>query len=453
MVMDSKNKNVHTKGISLRLIGLLMSIFAVIVSGALITSLWLISYENNVVTKANENYIALKQASSDIQSASDDLTNDARLFVANANKEYMVSYFIEVNVTKRRENALNTIHELSKNTSKHEEIHSNIQAAVNESMDLMNLEFYAMKLTCVEYGISCSEYPQVAAINVDSVPPENRKTEALNAVLGTEYISKKDTISFYINSAVEIIDQLMHENGVNAADSLKKLIIFQTGVIIVNVLFMAGFIVFLYLNIIRPLNRSVNELRNDKPIDAHGNREFNYLIDTYNDVRSQNEKVKEKLVYEAEHDKLTGLYNRAGYVSLYRRMKLNKTIYILLDADGFKKINDEFGHEIGDKVLVRVAETLEKHFKEDNSYVFRLGGDEFSILIENVDEKITDEIMNKCLAINKELSTPKGKIPALTLSIGIAHGEDDDTTDSLFKKADLALYKVKHHGKSDIEVY
>ena len=82
MVMDSKSKNVHTKGISLRLIGLLMSIFAIIVSGALIASLWLISYENNVVTKANENYIALKQASSDIQSASDDLTNDARLFVA-----------------------------------------------------------------------------------------------------------------------------------------------------------------------------------------------------------------------------------------------------------------------------------------------------------------------------------------------------------------------------------
>lgn len=451
--MDSKNKNIRSKGISLRLVGLLMSIFAIIVSGALITSLWLISYENDVVTKANDNYIALKQASNDIQSASDDLTNDARLFVANANKEYMVSYFREVIVTKRRDNGLEIIHELSENTSKHEEIHSNIQAAFDESMDLMNLEFYAMKLICVEYGISCTEYPQVDGINVDSVPPENRKSEALNAVLGTEYISKKDVISFHINTAIEIIDQLMHENGVNAADNLNKLIIFQTGVIVVNVLFMAGFIVFLYLNVIRPLNKADSELRDEKPIDARGNREFNYLVETYNHVRSQNEKVKEKLVYEAEHDKLTGLYNRAGYVSLYRRMKLNKTIYILLDADGFKKINDEYGHEIGDKVLVRVAETLERHFKEDNSYVFRLGGDEFSILIENVDKEMNDEIAQKCLSINKELSQPKGKLPAITLSIGIAHGDDDDTTDSLFKKADLALYKVKHHGKSDVEIF
>ena len=60
-------------------------------------------------------------------------------------------------------------------------------------------------------------------------------------------------------------------------------------------------------------------------------------------------------------------------------MKLNQTVYILLDADSFKDINDEFGHEVGDKVLIRIAATLEKYFKEDNSYAFRLGGDEFSV--------------------------------------------------------------------------
>ena len=243
--MASNNKNYRSKGISLKLVGLILSVFAVIVSATLITSLWLISYENRVVTKANENYIALKDASSSVQAASDDLTNNVRLFVANADKQYMINYFKEVNVDKRRETALNTIKELSGNTSKSEEIQSNIQSAVNESMDLMNLEFYAMKLICVEYNISCTEYPEVSAVNIDSVPPEDRKSEALDAVLGSTYIAKKDTISFYINSALVNIDAMMHQNGVDAASNLQRLILLQTGVIVVNILFVATVIIFL----------------------------------------------------------------------------------------------------------------------------------------------------------------------------------------------------------------
>ena len=451
--MASNNKNYRSKGISLKLVGLILSVFAVIVSATLITSLWLISYENRVVTKANENYIALKDASSSVQAASDDLTNNVRLFVANADKQYMINYFKEVNVDKRRETALNTIKELSGNTSKSEEIQSNIQSAVNESMDLMNLEFYAMKLICVEYNISCTEYPEVSAVNIDSVPPEDRKSEALDAVLGSTYIAKKDTISFYINSALVNIDAMMHQNGVDAASNLQRLILLQTGVIVVNILFVATVIIFFYFYVVRPLNRIAVEVKNDKPLDVHATRELNYVVDAYNEVRSQNEKVKERLVYEAEHDKLTGLYNRTGYVSLYRRMKLNQTVYILLDADSFKDINDEFGHEVGDKVLIRIAATLEKYFKEDNSYAFRLGGDEFSVLIESYKELDKEEIRNRCIKINKELSASIEKMPGITLSIGIAHGGDEDTTDTLFKKADVALYKAKHQGKAGVEVY
>ena len=132
-------------------------------------------------------------------------------------------------------------------------------------------------------------------------------------------------------------------------------------------------------------------------------------------------------------------------------MRLSNVIYVLVDADGFKDINDQYGHDIGDKVLIRIAETLERYFKEDYAFVFRIGGDEFAVLIENADERFEKMVINRCDQINKELSQPKGRIPAITLSFGIAHGEDDDSTDSLFKKADQALYKVKQSGKSGIK--
>lgn len=445
--MNSNNQSIKPRGISLKLIGILLAIFAFIVSGTLVASLSLISYENQVVTKANENYIALKDASNNVQSASDDLTNDVRLFVANADEKYMASYFKEANETKRRETSLDIIHELSKGTSRHEEIHSNITKAVEESMDLMNLEFYAMKLICVEHNISYAKYPEVAAANIEGVAPEDRKTEALNAVLGPEYIQKKDTISYYINSAISFIDDLMHDNGVKAADSLQKLIIFQTAVIVVIIVFIASVTIFMYFYVIRPMSHGIKAIKNRENITIHGNREFNFLADTYNDVRTQNAKVRESLLYEAEHDKLTGLYNRTGYVSIYRGLDLSKTIYVLLDADGFKGINDQHGHEMGDKVLIRVAKTLTKYFKEENAYVFRIGGDEFSVLINNVGDEKTDEIKNRCKQINEELSLPSGRIPPMTLSVGVVHGTDDDTTDSLFRKADKALYKVKKASK------
>ena len=121
-----------------------------------------------------------------------------------------------------------------------------------------------------------------------------------------------------------------------------------------------------------------------------------------------------------------------------------------MDVDGFKEINDKYGHDMGDRVLVKLAETLESNFNEDNAYVFRIGGDEFAILIENVDENIGDSLVERLEKINKLLSTSKGKIPAFSLSIGMAHGDEDDTTDTLFKKADNALYKVKKSGKSGV---
>ena len=74
-------------------------------------------------------------------------------------------------------------------------------------MDLMNLEFYAMELVCVDQNISYAEYPEVANANIESVDPSDRRDEALSAVLGNEYVYHKEKITHHINLALEIIDR------------------------------------------------------------------------------------------------------------------------------------------------------------------------------------------------------------------------------------------------------
>ena len=452
------NVKYQTKGISLKLIGWIVSAIAVIVSALLVLSLQLISQEDETVNHTYQNYLQLKEASSDMQLASDYLTERVRLFVINGKEEYMDDYFKEANITKRRDNAKDKIHELSEDTKEHDDIHDSIEAAFDESTKLMDLEYYAMKLICLDQNISYSSYDidhkvENYTAGIADVAEADRKDKALDAVFGKKYMESKAKITSNVDSALKTIDDLMHKNVDDAADVLKRLTAFQTVVIIVHVICVTGAIVFMHIFVLRPMNSAVNSLVRNEEVHMRSNREFNYLADTYNKVRAQNERVKERLVYEAEHDKLTGLYNRTGYDSLYRRMKLNRTIYVLLDIDKFKEVNDTLGHEMGDKVLIRTAGALEKCFSEDNAYVFRIGGDEFAILIENADIDMDLEVVRRCKKLDSELSKPQGRIPGTTLSIGVAHGTIDDTTDTLFKKADTALYKVKQAGRANVFLY
>ena len=209
------NKQYQPHGISLRVIGWIISIVAVVVSALLVVSLQLISHEDKVVNQTYQNYLSLKEASNDVQLASDYLTEQVRLFVVNGEKEYMDNYFKEANVTKRRDNATAKIHELTENTPEHDEIHESIESAFQESMDLMNLEYYAMKLVCLDKNVSYSSFDVNNSVanytaGIDAVAPENRASTALEAVFGEQYMKSKTTITNHVNSTLEKIDDLMH---------------------------------------------------------------------------------------------------------------------------------------------------------------------------------------------------------------------------------------------------
>ncbi|MBQ6730848.1 MAG: GGDEF domain-containing protein [Bacilli bacterium] len=453
--MSAQKVQYQAKGVSLKLVGWLISIFAVVISGILIFSMVYISQKNEEVNTSTKNYITMKSAANDVKLASDDLTNNVRLFVATAEKEYLDSYFKEAKETKRRDNALVVIHELTEDSPIHETVHTAITAAVEESNGLMQLEYYAMKLTCLDNpSINYEKYEEIVnCTDADSVAPENRHTEALNAVFSDDYMDSKNNIIINVDKAIDVIDELMANNIAKSEQNLRDLIVFQSIIIAVNIAFMAGLIILMHVYIVNPMNSAVKSLSNNEEVRIKSNKEFNYLASVYNRVHKANEDIKESLKYEAEHDKLTSLYNRTGYDRVYKSMPLDNVIYILLDIDNFKEVNDTLGHEIGDKVLVRTANTIKKYFDDENSYIFRIGGDEFAIIVTNQNDEISDDIVEKCKKMDDEISRAQGNIPGTTLSIGIAHGTIRDTTDTLFRKADAALYKIKKAGRAGVSIY
>ena len=125
---------------------------------------------------------------------------------------------------------------------------------------------------------------------------------------------------------------------------------------------------------------------------------------------------------------------------------------LLLDVDLFTEINDTYGHDVGDKVLQRVAITIAEQFRTTD-YACRVGGDEFAIIMTRMHGVGHRIISSKLDAIAKTLGEATDDVPSTSLSVGIAFGTSDSDGTGIFKAADQALYAAKNHGRNRHEFY
>jgi diguanylate cyclase (GGDEF)-like protein len=125
---------------------------------------------------------------------------------------------------------------------------------------------------------------------------------------------------------------------------------------------------------------------------------------------------------------------------------LSTTYMLLFDVDNFKEYNDTYGHETGDAVLVKVAETLKNHFRSDD-HVCRIGGDEFVVLMLNADKVRRNLLELNFMRISEELKNGPDGLPPIFVSAGVAHGSGSISAGDLFVQADKALYSSKDNGK------
>ncbi|WP_052746121.1 putative bifunctional diguanylate cyclase/phosphodiesterase [Sulfurovum lithotrophicum] len=172
----------------------------------------------------------------------------------------------------------------------------------------------------------------------------------------------------------------------------------------------------------------------------------------------------QKNYYQAQHDALTGLFNRRYFVDymdqLIKRVHYsNKFAYILLiDLDYFKTINDTLGHEIGDKVLIEVASRI-KEFCGSNHVISRLGGDEFTIVSEEFEyrehcREISYTFAQKLLQRLKEPYLIDRHHLYLSASIGVnGIGRTSSEARHFIKEADIAMYEAKAQGRDGIIVF
>lgn len=163
-------------------------------------------------------------------------------------------------------------------------------------------------------------------------------------------------------------------------------------------------------------------------------------------------KDRETLQYLTEHDPLTGAYNRT---SLKREYFLNK-FFFMIDIDHFKRLNDNFNHEMGDKCLKKFAEIVRNNIRKDDRLI-RYGGEEFIILFagESTEEEMQRRADELRLSVEKETSEIKDLadpnfVAPFTISVGVNYMNSNYTLEDNIKVADKYLYEAKEKGRNRV---
>lgn len=159
-----------------------------------------------------------------------------------------------------------------------------------------------------------------------------------------------------------------------------------------------------------------------------------------------------KLNKEVQTDPLTGLLNRRALSSVLDALGIERRPFSLvtLDIDHFKHVNDTYGHDVGDEVLVKLASIMQTSSR-DGDYACRVGGEEFLILLPGVALQAAAEFAERLRATVEK--TPMGTVGFITISLGVAHwpGKADDIADVL-KAADEEMYQAKQQGRNRVSV-
>lgn len=144
--------------------------------------------------------------------------------------------------------------------------------------------------------------------------------------------------------------------------------------------------------------------------------------------------MREKLIYDSEHDHLTGLYNKGKYLSMIEDTYLNQDSIAIFnfDVNNLKVMNDTYGHEAGDKLLIKAANSIRK-VTSNRVHGYRMGGDEFLMVACNVSTEETQTLLERWEKELDRLNTPEDGIHCV-IAVGVAYGKKEYNLPELMKQ-------------------
>ena len=442
-------------GINLGKLNIVFVLLAFFAAVALFLSDLSVSSGYQRMERASDRYIFAQMSASNLEFGSDFLTDCVRCFVVTGKTDYLKDFLEEVEVTRRRDLAVENFESLLKGSD------TAALASLNKALELSNnlvqIESLAMRLR-LEAGVdNIVDIPaEIASIELSAedkaLTSDELLAKAQSLVFDDHYMEQKDSIREYVNLCTQELLHSSSEELETASSRMTHLIHLQTFLTVLFLLIVLGIVVIITVLVRRPLTRMVTLMETQETIPPTGAEELRFVTRTYNAVLEENKAARERLSHEASHDALTGLFNRGAYDMLMKSVDTSHMALLIIDVDYFKTVNDTYGHVTGDRILQRVAEVLQRNFRSVD-IICRIGGDEFVVVMTRVNSSMRPLVANKIERANDFLLHPKDDLPPVSLSVGVAFSDRDNPQGDIFTDADTALYRAKEAGRNGYAFY
>jgi diguanylate cyclase (GGDEF)-like protein len=405
---------------------------------------------------AMDHYVQAQEAAWNLKETSDNMSDIAKEYVVSMNSDCIDSYFA---VQEEKKEKTKDVQALRFSMFQgYTSIGSAIEAVLSDSNAVVDLELHSMRLIAMLKDVDAAELPEALQeyeLSEEELTYTDKELQdaAYYLLFDENYAACAQQVEDDFSDLQVKITNVTMQDREDSAKVLDR-VIWEQGIcmIILFLLILSLFLLIAFF-VVRPLDRYVECIVAQKPLEASGAVELQYLAEIYNQVLEKNTVSKVELTHEAQHDALTGLMNRGAFEKLkvYLKETFEPIALLLLDVDNFKGVNDNYGHECGDAALKKVAELLRESFRSDD-YPARIGGDEFAVIMTKITPGEKDTIRRKIDGINAKLGVEENGIPKLSLSVGIAFSQLG-YNDELYSKADSALYKTKENGKCGYTFY
>lgn len=437
-------------GANLRIISICMVILATIIALLFLFSVKETNGAYRALETASENYVLGESAAGDMKAGSNYLTIQVRSFVVTQNPEYMKNYFWEANENQRRQNAVETFKSLQGGSTGH------LDAALSYSMELMEMEYYAMRLVTEAKGYTELQDAYLADVELTTedaaLSADAKVAKAQSLMFSEEYTDYVDKIEEGVATCKADLMETIDKTKVAGQEKLDGLLLRQQILAALMIIVGAAMMAAVFALVLRPLQVFSGRIKDNRKLPDMGASELREMAGAYNEMYSENMRNHDILRQKAEHDPLTGLYNRGVFEQLLELHADEQYAIIIVDVDNFKDVNDSLGHDVGDAALQKVAGLLNGAFRTTD-YPCRLGGDEFVVFMTEMTEDLRYVVETKIKGVMDGLQDTSDGLPAFTVSVGVAFNDGTLTGDQAFKHADQALYKVKEAGRNGLGFY
>ena len=446
------------KGFRIQSLSLWLVAFTLIISVLIGIGIVQVMKDYYELAQRTREYVFAQEDARDLLFGSNYLTDQARLYAVTKDHDYAEAYFTEVHETRRRDLALEAleVHLRGRN----EDALNTSKEAMELSNALMVLEIHSMKLAALSAGEdmgSLAREIQDYQLTEEELSwtAQQQADASIELVFGEEYRAMKGQIEAKMSDVTRSVIEICERDQAESESTMKNALIRQSIYTVLVVILVIFSYIMIAVLILRPIRIYVNCIKNNNFLEITGAYEFKYLAATYNNVYEMTMEQQNMLRKKAERDALTGLLNRQAFEQLKSQLRISSEplAFLIIDVDVFKSINDNYGHDVGDQALIKVARLLDENFRKVD-YVLRIGGDEFAVIMEKTGPDKKPIIRSKIEAINEILQHPEDEavFPKYSVSVGIAFSEKG-FYDDLFQQTDQALYHTKENGRCGYTFY